>query len=174
MKYQVLYYEYQLKSKSDEMWNERKILDKLEMELGIDPACSETFDTLEEARASMMNDLDKMFRPTIEKANVGYVLRGGVFELVEENDDGEITYSELFTKGMQMKYKIYLVECVNGLGLELDESGRVKAKDRVDIEMQSMYYVEIWKDEFHLDMCESFKEFSQAKEWAEEQIEIFG
>lgn len=72
-----------------------------------------------------------------------------------------------------MFYKIYIVGLIQGDGFLLDEKGEIVSM-KSDIYLPDMYYVEIWQDEQHMIMHEPFKEFSQAKEWAEEQIEIYG
>lgn len=104
MAYEVLYYDYQFKTKSDEIWDTQRVKDEFLKQTDFDISYSETFDNVEDAEKSIEEYMaNRMLAPYIEKANIGYVVRGEVVELLEWLDEDGVGSSCIYTKGMEDK-----------------------------------------------------------------------
>lgn len=101
MFYDVLYYSYQFNSKSDEIWDSKRIEHEFYRH-ECDVECSETFDSREEAMQSVEEYMaNRMLAPYIERTNNGYVVRGEIIEVVERINEEEIGASCVYVKGME-------------------------------------------------------------------------
>ena len=101
--YQVLFYHYEFKTKPDQTWGANDVIEAFNNQVDYDSYDSYVADNESDAEQMVEEYMaNHMVEPRIEKTNVGYVVVGEVLEIIETTND-EITYSNLYTKGMEDK-----------------------------------------------------------------------
>ena len=104
MFYDVLYYSYQFETKSDDIWDSKRVEDEFLKQVDYDADCSETFDNREEAMQSVEEYMaNRMLAPRIVKTKDGHAICGEVLEVVERTEDFSYGAGCIYTKGMEDK-----------------------------------------------------------------------
>lgn len=101
--YQVYYYHYEFKTKPSQTYSAEDIIDLFNEQCDYNPYESESFVTEEEALQAVEDYMaNHMVAPYRERTNTGLVVSGEMLEIVERVD-GEIIWSNLYTKGDEDK-----------------------------------------------------------------------